>query len=444
MKEIPPESTSKQELEALEELRRKVVEQDANFAFADVGWYISPSLMYLAEHRNWRKVGELKGEMDGSFPQPAASTSSIGRIVLEDRSTRIIKELDRNHSHFYTDTPVAQAITLAGEQAIAWPQFTDQDLKYSGAERFYQGVFSLNQEGDNVRLAPFEIKDEGRVVGLMREVDNKRNLALLMFSDNTPGPDELHQIYSDLVVRAMKMKYPMLENIRKRMSSEEYIRSRITEHTPGQLSDQEMGRQFSWLKDQASEYVKLAEQIIDQDRKLREYLLQEDYARRGGDVRAINTILDQEGEVEVVLDQINLFLDRKEWEADDWHFKRLDIAPWGMNSDTYEVAFLNPDLVASGNEPVVQTVVETLGNYNRDFLGEDWDDLGSTPIRALRFWTAMKAIETAGLSTFRFGADGRMVGENVGNQEEAYLLRAIDSYGGIAVELACELKETVG
>lgn len=412
---------------------QEVLWRDPNLKHDDLHWYSMPALLWLGENRKWRKQGELDGFIDGSFEQPAASTSIVRRMTLLDGSTRVIKELYPHHQYFYTTTPVAQALTLAGEQAIGWKQFGSETNQVKG-EPFYQGIYSLEERGDSVRLTPYDIEGDGRrVVGVMREVDSKRTLGLLMFSEAySPSKDQLRGIYSELAERAMRMKLSMTAGIRGHFSSANYIQARIDKHTPGQVSEGKIGTQFEWLKDQATAYVDLAKHLVDNDNELRSYLLDEDYARRGGDVRAINTILNEQGSVEVVLDQINLFLNPVGWGLD-----RIEIAPWGMNSQTYEMAFLIPDLVASGNNDVAQTVVDVLGRYNPDFKGERWDDLRSTPIRVLRFWTAMKAIETAGLSTFRIDD------YDLGNDERGYLMRAVKTYGGIAVGVAQELEATI-
>lgn len=127
----------------------------------------------------------------------------------------------------------------------------------------------------------------------------------------------------------------------------------------------------------------------------------------------------------------------------------MEVAPWGMNSDTYEVAFLIPDLLASGKESIAQEVVDVLGEFNSKYKGKNWFDLSSVPIRALRFWTAMKAIETAGFSTFRISYDEfeqwhvDSSGQRMGDDESQYLMRAINEYGGISVKMMEVLARTI-
>lgn len=410
-----------------------VLGRDPNLKHDDLYWYSIPALLWLGKNRKWREQGTLEGYIDGSFDQPAASTSIVRKVRLVDGTTKVIKELYPNHQMFYTTTPVAQALTLAGEQAMGWLQYGSETNQVNG-EPFYQGVYSLEEEGNLVRLTPYEIEGDGRrVVGVMREIDSKRTLGLMMFPENSSlSVDQLRGIYHEMAVRAMRMKLGMTPSIREFFASERFIRARFEKQTPGQLKEGWIGAQFAWLKDQAKGYIDLANHLFDDDYGLRSYILQEDYARRGGDVRAINTIIDDRGDVEIVLDQINLFLN-----PIGWDLPRIQIAPWGMNSQTYEMAFLIPDLVASGHEEVAQTVVDVLGQHNPDFQGERWEDLHSAPMRVLRFWTAMKAIETAGLSTFR------IEDYDLDNDEKGYLMRAINKYGGIAVEMVEELAKTI-
>ena len=419
-----------------DEMWAPIVALDPNLAHPGIQWYLIPGLVALGDTRSWRSQGELSGVVDRSYSQPAASTSTIRRIYLEDGSARIIKEFDAHHPLFYTGSPVAQAMTLGGEQVIGGFQY-DPTSTAQEETPFYQGIYSLREEGTRVRLKPYEYGDEDRVVSVMREVDRTKTLGLLLFSDQSPDTEQLKEIYHELVVRAMRMNIPMPTPLRDHFGSEKYIEIRIFEDTPGRLANRKMGGQFEWVQDEANHYLERASYVLWKDRDLLAFLLGEEYARRGGDVRAINTILDEHGGVDVILDQISLLLDRKAMGARDWSDGRLDIAPWGMNSPSYEAAFLLPDLIASRNEQVVQTVVDGLGEHVEDFLGAKWEDLSSRPIRALRFWTAMKAIETAGLSTFQIDHP------DLGKEERGYLTRATEQYGGIAIKLIQELVETI-
>ena len=424
-------SFTNETLERIDTLWQQVVERSPQLDRTELRWYLQPALWWLDKEQPWRKVGELSGVVDRQFPQPAASTSSIWRIILSDNSSRILKELNPE-TMVYTETAEAQALNLAGEQGLGNLQFTKKHS--TGAdESFYQGIFSLSEKDQIIRLRPYEVGDDDRVVGLMREVDSGKTLALQLFSEQCPSKDQLRWIFSELTRRAMSISIPMPPEIERFFRSYDYLQARIEEHTPGQLSRGEMGARFSHLREKGSRFVGLAKTLLGKDFSLRSYLLSEPYARRGGDVRAANAVLTHDGKVEVVLDQINLLLDPVRW----GNTGQVTIAPWGMNPPTYEVAFLIPDLLASGHGEVVQTVVDVLGEYQPELSGAAWNDLTNTPIRALRFWTAMKAIETTGFSSFNVG-DKRL-----GDAERAYLLRAIYEYGDIGVKLVGELCETI-
>lgn len=94
--------------ERTERLWQQVVERSPRLDSPELRWYLEPGLWWLNEEQPWRKAGELSGMVDRQFPQPAASTSSIRRLILSDGSARILKELNPE-TIVYTETVEAQA-----------------------------------------------------------------------------------------------------------------------------------------------------------------------------------------------------------------------------------------------------------------------------------------------------------------------------------------------
>lgn len=413
------EQEDRNNTDVMQQMWTQVVEADPNLDTAGLRWYLGPAIEWLGDKNPWREVGAVEATIDPSFPQPAASTSSVKRIVLKDGSTRILKELLPD-TIFYTSSTESQALVLAGEQAIGALQFLN--CSRIEHEDFYQGIFSI-EEGDRgqLQLKPYGIGDDGRVAGMMQEVDSNRTLALRMFSDQGIREDKLLEIFAELAGRAMEVETQMPKAIRRKMETEGHIRTRINGHTPGQLSRAEMGQEFAHLQNQAKEYVRLAGAVLDGDQELLGFLVNEPVSRYGGDFRGINAVVDGEDRLDVVFDQINLLLDPDKWGG----IHEVECAPWGLNTASYEVAFLIPDLIASGNEPVAQSVIDGVAKHKKDFNGLAWEDR-AVPIRALRFYTAMKAVEIAGLSTFN------IEDPNLEVNHKDYLMRAIYEYGEIA------------
>jgi hypothetical protein len=407
----------------IQQMWSQVVEADSSLNTNELKWYLKPSISWLGDRQKWREVGGVEAVVDPSFPQPAASTSSVKRIILEDGSSRILKELLQD-TIFYTDSTESQALALAGEQAIGGLQFLN--CSRGEHEDFYQGIFSIEEAGGGrLHLKPYEIGDDGRVAGMMQEVDSRRTLALRMFSVKGIREEKLSEIFRELGGRAMEVETSMPTDIREQLETEEHVRDRINAHTPGQLSRSEMGQDFPHLRHQATEYLGLANKVLDDDNELRGYLVDETVSRYGGDFRGINAVVDREDNLVVVFDQISLLLDPNKWGG----IKEVECAPWGLNSASYEAAFLIPDLLASGNEAVAQSVVDGVGKHKGDFNGSSWFEDSEVSIRALRFYSAMKAMEIAGLSTFNIQDQSLEV-----NHKE-YLMRAIYGYGEIAIRL---------